>query len=60
MTRRMASCTRRPRCFSNWSPTLRNPTRDNELAAPGLLVARGEGALAQEIEFILVQAALEP
>jgi len=56
----MASCTRRPRCFSNWSPTLRNPTRDNELAAPGLLVARGEGALAQEIEFILVQAALEP
>jgi hypothetical protein len=34
--------------------------RDDKFAAPGLLVARGQGTLAQEVELILVQAALEP
>ena len=32
---------------------------DNELAAPGLLVAGRKGALTQKIEFVLVEAALQ-
>ena len=34
--------------------------RDDELAAPGLLVARRERALTQEVELVLVEAALQP
>ncbi len=33
---------------------------DNELAAPRLLVAGRERALAQQVEFVLVQAAFQP
>ena len=37
-----------------------NRRTDDELASPGLLVARRERPLAQEVELVLVEAALQP
>ena len=37
-----------------------NPGRDDELAAPGLLMSRRERALPEKIELVFVEAALQP
>ena len=61
-TSRIASWTRRSGSFSSRSPTLTKPTgaRDDEFAASRLLVARRQRPLAQEVELVLVEAALQP
>src|SRR5258705_7579906 len=60
-TRMMASWTRRSGSFSSLSPTFTKPTggSDDEFAAPGLLIAGRQGTLAQKIELVLVEAALQ-
>ena len=62
MASRIAAWTRRSGSFSSRSPTLMKPTgaRDDELAPPGLLVARRQRALPQQVELVLVEAALQP
>ena len=62
MASRIAACTRRSGSFSSRSPHLdeADRRRDDEFAPPGLLVARRERPLTQEVELVLVEAALQP
>ncbi|WP_246423240.1 hypothetical protein, partial [Roseospira visakhapatnamensis] len=66
MAKRMASWMRRSGSFSSRSPTFTNPRDtihgggDDTLTPPRLLVPRRQRALAKQVEFVFVEAALEP